>query len=123
MPGSIAGHVVTFPVGRTGRVPVVLGTDIGTDIDDTWALAMLLRCPELEPRLVVTATGDTSYRARLAAGILTAGGRDDVPIGVGIPTALPDGVLRTHPQQGFADEVDLAKHRGATGSPPRRGFD
>ncbi|NLF17307.1 MAG: nucleoside hydrolase, partial [Lentisphaerae bacterium] len=29
------------------RLPVILDTDIGDDIDDTWALAMLLRCPQL----------------------------------------------------------------------------
>ena len=40
---------------------VVLDTDIGGDIDDTWALAMLLGCPELDLRLVVSATGDTTY--------------------------------------------------------------
>ncbi|MEI6563560.1 MAG: hypothetical protein WCO42_04540 [bacterium] len=28
-------------------IPVILDTDIGTDIDDTWALAMLLRCPDM----------------------------------------------------------------------------
>ena len=36
--------------GRQGRgkpVPVILDTDIGGDIDDTWALGMLLNCPEL----------------------------------------------------------------------------
>ena len=36
------------------KIPVILDTDIGDDIDDTWALALLLRCPELDPRLVVT---------------------------------------------------------------------
>jgi inosine-uridine nucleoside N-ribohydrolase len=55
-------------------IPVILDTDIGTDIDDTWALAMLTRCPELEPRLVVTATGDTTYRARFVAGMLQSAG-------------------------------------------------
>ena len=46
---------------------VVLDTDIGADIDDTWALALLLCCPELDLRLVTTVTGDTTYRARIAA--------------------------------------------------------
>ena len=34
------------------RVPVILDTDIGGDIDDTWALAMLLKSPELDLKLV-----------------------------------------------------------------------
>ncbi|MEZ6080360.1 MAG: hypothetical protein R3C56_33220 [Pirellulaceae bacterium] len=32
---------------------MIFDTDIGDDIDDTWALAMLLRCPELDVKLVL----------------------------------------------------------------------
>lgn len=63
--------------------PVILDTDIGTDIDDTWALAMLLNSPELRLGAVVTSHGDTRYRALLAAKMLAAGGREDVPVGEG----------------------------------------
>jgi inosine-uridine nucleoside N-ribohydrolase len=97
------------------RTPVILDTDIGTDIDDTWALAMLLRCPELEPRLVLTATGDTTYRARLAGAILSAGGRGDVPIGIGPPTSLPAHLppeMHGQPQASLAKQYRLAEHVG-----------
>jgi hypothetical protein len=57
-------------------VPVILDTDIGSDIDDTWALAFLLRCPELDVRLVTTDRGRPDYRARLACQVLAAGQRD-----------------------------------------------
>ena len=30
------------------KIPVILDTDIAGDIDDSWALAFLLRCPELD---------------------------------------------------------------------------
>lgn len=66
-------------------IPVILDTDIGTDVDDVWALAFLLRCPELDIRLITTATGDTHHRAALVAKLLGVAGRDDVPIGVGLP--------------------------------------
>ena len=49
------------------RIPVILDTDIGNDIDDTWALGQLLNSPELDLKLVLTSTGDTEYRARVAA--------------------------------------------------------
>ncbi|MFH1023720.1 MAG: nucleoside hydrolase [Planctomycetota bacterium] len=75
---------------ETRGIPVILDTDIGTDIDDTWALAMLLGCPELDLKLVTTATGDTEYRARLAARFLEVAGRADVPVGVGVPTVMKD---------------------------------
>jgi inosine-uridine nucleoside N-ribohydrolase len=96
-------------------IPVILDTDIGTDIDDTWALAMLLRCPELDLRLVTTATGDTEYRARIVAGLLAAGGRSDVPIGIGIPTELPKSVpaQMRRAQLAYAEGIDLKAHEGS----------
>ena len=64
-------------------IPVILDTDIGTDIDDTWALAMLLRSPELDLKAVVTSHGDTGYRALLVAKMLDLAGRTDIPVGEG----------------------------------------
>ncbi len=49
-----------------------LDTDIGTDIDDSWALAFLLRSPELLLHGISTVTGDTRYRARIAERLLRA---------------------------------------------------
>ena len=65
-------------------IPVILDTDIGTDIDDTWALAMLLNSPELQLRAVVTSHGDTRYRALLAAKMLATARRAEVPVGEGV---------------------------------------
>jgi len=33
------------------KIPVILDTDIGEDIDDTWALGLLLKCPEFDVKL------------------------------------------------------------------------
>ena len=66
-------------------IPVVLDTDIGTDIDDTWALAMLLKSPELDLKMVLTDTGNTAYRARLTAKLLEVAHRTDVPVAIGLP--------------------------------------
>ena len=68
--------------------PVILDTDIGTDIDDTWALAMLLRSPELDLKAVVTTHGDTHYRALLVAKLLGLVDRADVPVGEGSGSQL-----------------------------------
>lgn len=64
--------------------PVILDTDIGDDIDDTWALLMLLRMPELDLKLAVTDFGNAIYRGRLLAKLLVLTGRTDVPIGLGL---------------------------------------
>ncbi len=77
--------------GAARRIPVILDTDIGDDIDDTFALLMLLRSKELDLKLVVTDFGDTVYRARLAAKLLEAMGRPDVAVGIGIRQNEKDG--------------------------------
>ena len=99
---------IANPEKEGGLVPVVLDTDIGTDIDDTWALAMLLRCPELDLRLVTTSTGDPAYRARLVVGLLAAAGRGDVPVAMGVAGGGRPG----SPQDELADRVDLGGHSG-----------
>ena len=68
-------------------IPTILDTDIGNDIDDTWALGMLLNSPEFDLKLVLTSTGDARYRARVAARFLEACGRDDIPVGIGVSRA------------------------------------
>jgi inosine-uridine nucleoside N-ribohydrolase len=65
------------------RIPVILDTDMGDDIDDTWALAYLLKSPQFDLKLVTTTFGKASYRARLVAKLLTAAGRSDVAVGLG----------------------------------------
>lgn len=67
--------------------PIVLDTDIGSDIDDAFALALVLKSPELDLRAVTTVSGDTQARARLAAKMLWVAGRRDVPVAAGIPSS------------------------------------
>jgi len=66
------------------KIPVILDTDIGSDIDDTWALSMLLKSPELDAKLILTETGNTTYRAKIVAKMLEAAGRTDIPVGIGL---------------------------------------
>ena len=66
------------------RIPVILDSDIGDDIDDTWALLMLLRSPQFDVKLVVSDFGNAIYRCRLFAKLLELTGRTDIPIGVGL---------------------------------------
>lgn len=73
-----------------GPKPVILATDIGDDIDDTWALGFLLKCPELSLKLVATEFGKAPYRAKLLGKFLQTTGHADIPIAVG-PDADPRG--------------------------------
>jgi inosine-uridine nucleoside N-ribohydrolase len=72
-----------LPSATRRPIPVVLATDIGSDIDDTWALAHLLRSPELDLRMVLTETGDARYRAAVTAKLLESAERTDIPIALG----------------------------------------
>jgi len=71
-------------------IPIILATDIGDDIDDTWALGFLLKCPELSLKLVATEFGEAPYRAKLLGKFLQATGHADIPIAVG-PDVEPRG--------------------------------
>jgi len=64
---------------------VILDTDIGTDIDDAFALALIINSPEFELLGVTTVSGDTAARARIAAKMLwEAGGKwRQVPVVAG----------------------------------------
>jgi purine nucleosidase len=68
-------------------IPILFDTDIGTDIDDAYALAQVLRSPELELLGVTTVSSDAVARARLAAKLLAVAGRGDVPVYAGTSTA------------------------------------
>ena len=70
--------------GKSTPIPVIFDTDIGDDIDDTWALGLLLRSPELDVKLAVGDNGKPEYRAKLLAKFLERAGRSDVPVGVGL---------------------------------------
>jgi inosine-uridine nucleoside N-ribohydrolase len=68
---------------KSKRLPVILDTDIGDDVDDAWALTMLLKNPKLDLKLVTTTAGKSEFRAKVIAKLLVAAGRTDIPIGLG----------------------------------------
>ncbi|EOD10467.1 hypothetical protein EMIHUDRAFT_215687 [Emiliania huxleyi CCMP1516] len=92
-------------------VPVILDTDIGTFMDDSFALAMLLRTPHLVLKLLVTASHDVVGRARVAAKHLSLVGCDAVPIGIGVPSDNGTGALFP-----WAADYDLRAYRGGVRS-------
>ena len=92
------------------RIPVILDTDIGSDIDDTWALAQLLRSPELDPKLILMASGDMTFRGTVAARFLDVVGRADIPVGFGANGHAMDP--RYCNQAPWIKGYDLARYPG-----------
>jgi inosine-uridine nucleoside N-ribohydrolase len=93
---------------QDARRKVVLDTDIGTDIDDAWALGYALKSPSFELLGVTISDGDTARRARLACKLLHRLGRSDVPVAVGRATpAIPAD--RIDYQFAWAEDFDAYK--------------
>ncbi|MFP5236804.1 MAG: nucleoside hydrolase [Acidobacteriota bacterium] len=61
----------------------ILDTDIGDDIDDAFALALVLRSPEIKLLGITTTYADTELRARLVDRYLAAVGRSEIPVAAG----------------------------------------
>ena len=80
-------------------VKVHLDTDLGGDIDDLCALALLLRWPGIELTGITTVGDDKGRRAGYTREALRIAGRDDIPVAAGAdmadgyypyPLGLPD---------------------------------
>jgi inosine-uridine nucleoside N-ribohydrolase len=64
----------------------ILDTDIGDDIDDAFALALLLQSPEVKLLGITTAYGDTDLRVKLVRRYLYAQCRFNIVVIPGVPT-------------------------------------
>lgn len=73
------------------RQKVIVDCDLGGDVDDAYALALLLASPEFEILGVTVGHGRTADRARVALRMLYEAGLDDVPVYVGRETPLEVG--------------------------------
>jgi purine nucleosidase len=82
---SATPHAPAKPQATAAKV--IFDTDIGDDIDDAYALGLLLRSPEVQVIGVTTAFEDTHLRARLATRFLKSAGRGDVPVYEGPKTS------------------------------------
>lgn len=71
------------------RITVHLDTDVGGDLDDLCALALLLSWPEVEISGITTMVEDRGRRAGYARYVLDLAGRSDVPVAAGAEASLP----------------------------------
>ena len=78
---------------------IIYDTDIGTDIDDSFALAYLLARDDCELVGITTVSGEAEKRAELASAICCNAGRKDIPIYPGC--SMP---LIHKPVQAFAKQ-------------------
>ncbi|WP_312434936.1 nucleoside hydrolase [Janthinobacterium sp.] len=81
---SLPGHASAAPMHK-----VIVDMDIGDDIDDAFALALLLQSPDIEIVGITTAWGDTALRGRLLERMLRETGHAGIAVAQGIATANP----------------------------------
>lgn len=93
--------------GKGDPKPVILDTDICDDIDDTWAIALMLHSPELDCKLITTAVGNTEAKAKVVAKFLEKVGRTNIAVGVGIKQHD-----RPHRQTAWAADYNLSSYPG-----------
>ena len=65
---------------------IIFDCDLGGDIDDAFAVALILSSPEFEVLGFVMDQGDTPKRAQVACRLLYETGREDIPVVVGRKT-------------------------------------
>jgi len=90
------------------RIPVIYDSDIGDDIDDTWALGFILQCPELDVKLVVGDNGKPIYRAKLFAKFLEMTGNAHIPVGMAAGNNMGAGGN----QSSWVKDYDLEQYPG-----------
>jgi purine nucleosidase len=86
----------------TGTEKIIIDTDIGSDIDDAFAVGLALQSPEFKILGITSAWGDTHLRARLLSRFLKETGRTDISIAMGI-AKHPAGKVDTLSQAPYAE--------------------
>jgi len=91
------------------KIPILLDTDPGSDIDDAIAISYLLRQPRCELLGITTVSGDVNKRAGIADALCRAAGRHDVPIHAG--ASMPLWIGPGQPDVPHYDAIAAAAHR------------
>jgi purine nucleosidase len=83
---AMALTAISSPAQAGKKQKIILDFDLGSDIDDAFALALVLASPELEVVGLTLDHGMTDKRAQIACKMLYETGREDIPVAMGRPT-------------------------------------
>lgn len=88
---------------------VIIDTDIGDDIDDAFAVSLVLSSPEMKILGIMSAWGDTELRSRMLDRLLCEAGRTDIPVATGVKTTSK----ATFSQEAWAKAGETHTHADA----------
>ena len=97
------------------KIPVILDTDIGGDIDDTWGLALLLSRPELDLKLITISSSTPCFSAKVAAKFCQCVNRGDIPVAMGFRRLTNTGKSEeriTKHQRDWVEDYDISAYPG-----------
>lgn len=86
---------------------LIIDTDIGEDIDDTWALVYVLSSQFVDVKLISVTTGDVKYKAKIVAKILTLLKKTNIPIALGIGSSS-----ECYSQKRWVNDFSLDNYQG-----------
>jgi inosine-uridine nucleoside N-ribohydrolase/AraC-like DNA-binding protein len=89
------------------KTNLIIDTDIGEDIDDTWALVFLLSSQFVDIKLISVSTGDVNYKASLVAKILSLLHMTHIPICLGKSSSLEE-----YSQKEWLNDFDISSYDG-----------
>lgn len=98
----VVALILAASVRAADPIPIILDTDIGSDIDDALALALVVASPELDLQAVTTCAGAADDRAWMVCRFLTQVGIKTTPVAIGKAGTNNDGLdwqiqYRRHP--------------------------
>jgi purine nucleosidase len=118
-PAAIRWVAITLLVTAGGvsfaatQEKIIIDTDIGTDIDDAFAVALALKSPEVKILGIATTSGDTEARAAIVDRMLEETGYKGIPVLAGTPTKFPDPSGDIGPQAKYGNRYAKLKHASA----------
>jgi purine nucleosidase len=108
-PLKAATQAATSAAAPKAPQKIIIDTDIGTDIDDAFAVALALQSHEVSVLGFSTASGDTVARAKILDEMLGASGYREIPVTVGSPTTLPFSWPPIGRQRRYGEEEHFPK--------------
>ena len=98
---------------------LIIDTDIGEDIDDIWAISLILSTNMFKIDMFSISQGDVEYKTKLIAKILFELNIDNIAICKGVSTNLNNAI---HPQKEWIKDFDLHKFGGKIYSNYEEGY-
>ena len=88
---------------------IIIDTDIGSDIDDIWAVVLMLSTNLFDVKMISVTQGDIEYQVKLVAKILQMLNKTHIPIARGLTNHLQDII---YPQKRWLEDFDLDTYEG-----------